>query len=240
MTTTEQTWGPWKLALRVIDEPVEVFRQLAVRPAVWAPIVTMVIVVALTSFTMPSEPIAQATRTQMEAAQRRAPDQITDEAIEERVELATSTRGRAISLASQVVIYLLGFAVVAAVLMLVFGAVGSEPLKFKDEFAIVTHAFMPQLLGFILIVLLTRFAGIEQLSLSLGFLFDSESSLFMHNLGNQFTLFGTWNMVLLALGNQIRTGAKTLGGPLAIVGGLWVLLNVVLGAMVTFLAGLAG
>jgi hypothetical protein len=240
MMTNEQTWGPWRLTLRVIDEPAEVFRRLAARPTAWVPIVTMVIVVALTSFAMPSEPIAEATRTQMEAVQRRAPDQITDEAIEERVELATSARGRAISLASQIVIYLIGFAAVAAVLMLVFGAVGSEPLGYKDEFAIVTHAFVPQLLGFILIVLLTRFAGVQQLSLSLGFLFDSESAPFMHNVGNQFTLFGAWNMVLLALGNQIRTGAKTLGGPLAIVGGLWVLLNVVLAAMVTFLAGLGG
>ena len=240
MNTTEQQWGPWKLALRVIDEPVEVFKQLAVRPTSWVAIVLLVVISGVAAFGMPAGPIQEATRAQMESAQQRSPDRITDEMIEERVEGVASPQGRAIIAGSQIVFYLIGFVVVAAVLMLVFGAMGSESIKFKDEFAIVTHAFLPQLLGFILIVLLTRFAGFEELTLSLGFLFDAEASPFLNNLGTQFTLFGAWNMVLLALGNQIKTGAKSLGGPLMVVGGLWVVMNLLFAGLATAFAGLAG
>ena len=240
MNTTEQQWGPWKLALRVIDEPVEVFRQLAVRRTTWVPIVLLVVISAVAGFGMPAGPIQEATRTQMESAQQRSPDRVTDEMIEERVEGVASAGGRAMIAGSQIVFYLIGFVIVAAVLMLVFGAMGSESIKFKDEFAIVSHAFVPQLLGFLLIVLLARFAGFEELTLSLGFLFDAEASPFLSNLGTQFTLFGAWNMVLLALGNQVKTGAKSLGGPLMVVGGLWVTANLLFAGLASAFAGMAG
>ncbi len=240
MTTSEQQWGPWKLALRVIDEPAEVFKQLAARRTSWVPIVLLVVITGVAAFGMPAGPIQEATRAQMESAQQRSPDRITDEMIEERVEGVAGPRGRAIIAGSQIVFYLIAFVVVAATLMLIFGAMGSEPIKFKDEFAIVTYAFVPQLAGVILILLLARFAGFEELTLSLGFLFDAEASPFLNNLGTQFTPFGAWNMVLLALGNQIKTGAKSLGGPLMVVGGLWVVVNLLFAGLATAVAGMVG
>ncbi len=240
MNTTEQQWGPWKLALRVIDEPAEVFKQLAARRTSWVPIVLLVVITGVAAFGMPAGPIQEATRAQMESAQQRSPDRITDEMVEERVEGVAGPRGRAIIAGSQIVFYLIAFVVVAATLMLIFGAMGSEPIKFKGEFAIVTYAFVPQLLGFILIVLLGRFAGFDQMSLSLGFLFDVENSRFLHSVGTQFTLFGAWNVVLLALGNQVKTGAKSLGGPLMVVGGLWVVVNLLFAGLATAAGGLAG
>jgi fumarate reductase subunit D len=240
VNNAEQQWGPWKLALRVIDEPVGVFRQLSTRPTSWVPMVLLVVVTLIMAFGTPAEPIQEMTRQQMESAQQRSPDRITDEMVEDRVERAASPQSRAIFGAGQIVFYLIAFVVVAAVLMLVFGAMGTESIKFKAEFAIVAHAFMPQLLGFILIVLLTRFAGFDELTLSLGFLFDAEASPFLSNLGTQFTLFGAWNMVLLALGNQIKSGSKSLGGPLMVVGGLWVTVNLLFAGLATAFAGLAG
>jgi hypothetical protein len=124
--------------------------------------------------------------------------------------------------------------------MLIFGSMAAEPIRFRDEFAIVMHAYVPQLVGILLIVALMVFAGFEQLRLSLGFLFDRESSPFLYALGSQFTFFGAWNIYLVALGNQVRTGTRGIGGPLAIVGGLWVLVNLGLAALASALGGLAG
>ncbi|MEE9534681.1 MAG: hypothetical protein V3W06_09680, partial [Acidimicrobiia bacterium] len=147
---------------------------------------------------------------------------------------------RVIIFVSQGAFILIMFTVVAAVLMLIFGAMGSEPIKFKDEFSIAAHAYVPQLLGALLIVLLMRFAGADESFLSLGFMFDQEGSPFLHRLGNEFGLFGAWNVFLLALGNQIRTGGKGIGTPLAIVGGLWVLVNLGFAGLATVFGGMAG
>ena len=240
MTTPEQTWGPWMLALRVIDEPLEVFRQLAARPTAWVPIVLLVIATVFLSFGTPAESLQRQTREQMESAQQRAPDRITDEMVADRVERAASLAGRAIGAGVRLAYYLIAFVVVAAVLMLIFGAMGSEQISFKQEFAIVTHAFMPQILGFVLLVLLMRFAGFEQPTISLGFMFDPETQMFLFMLATMLHLFALWNVVLLALGNQVKIGAKGLTGPLAVVGGLWLVWSLLFSGLLTLLAGLGG
>ncbi len=226
--------------MRVIDEPVAVFRQLAAQPRALVPIMLVVIVAAITALGWPGENLRERARNQMEAMQERAPDRITDADIVERVERAAGPVSRVIIFVGRAAVIPIALAVTAAVLMLIFGAMGSEPLKFKDEFAIASHAFVPQLLGLLLIVLLMRFAGTDEFLLSLGFLFDQEGSPFLHQLGNQFGLFGAWNVFLLALGNQIRTGGKGIGTPLAIVGGLWVLVNLGFAGLATAFAGMAG
>ena len=238
MNTVEQTWGPWKLALRVIDEPLEVFRQLTVRPTAWVPIVLMVLSTVFLSFATPAENLQRQTREQMESAQQRAPDRITDEMVEERVERSASVSGRALGAGVRVVWYLIAFVVVAALLMLIFGAMGAESIGFKQEFAIVTHAFMPQILGFVLLVLLMRFAGFEEPTISLSFMFDAENQTFLYMLATMLHLFGLWNMVLLALGNQVKIGAKSLSGPLAVVGGLWLVWSLLFAGLLTLLTGL--
>ncbi len=237
---TEQPKGAWWLALRVIDEPGAVFRQLMVQPRALVPLMLVVIVAAIVAVGLPGETLREQVRDQMEAVQDRAPDQITDADIEQRAERAASPLGRGMIFAGQAAFMLIMLTVVAAVLMLIFGAMGSEPIKFKDEFAIAAHAFVPQLVGALFIMLLMRFAEADQFFLSLGFMFDQEGSPFLHQLGNQFGLFGAWNVFLLALGNQIRTGGKGIGTPLAIVGGLWVLVNLVFAGVATAFGGMAG
>jgi len=231
--------SPWWLAFRVLDEPGIVFRQLAVKPRSLVPLLLFLVCSAILMFGIPAEPMQDATRTQMEAVQERAPDGVTDADIEQRVEFVGSVPGRALAYGGQLVFWLIGFTVATLVLMLVFGALGKEPVGFKAEFAIVTHAFVPQLLGFLVIVGLMRFAGITQPQLSLGFLVSEESG-FLHSFANQFGVFGAWNVYLLALGNQIRTGMKGIGTSLAVVGGLWILVNLIFGGLGSLAGGFGG
>jgi hypothetical protein len=225
--------------VRVLDEPAAVFRALAVSPRVMLPLVLIVVAIAIQMFTWPAESLERAARQQWESVQARNPDAISDEQIEERVEAASSTTGRATGIITQSLFWLIGLAAAAGILTLVFGAVGSEPLTFKDEMAIVAHAFVPQLIGFVLLPLLVRFGALDQPSLSLGFLVDPDAG-FAYVFASQFSLFAVWNVILVALGNQIRTGAKALAGALTIVGGLWLLKNVVMAALISMVGGMAG
>jgi hypothetical protein len=240
-TATDQSWPAWKLALRVIDEPAEVFRQLAVRPQVLIPIILLIITAGFVGLATPSSTLENQAQRRVEAVEQRNPnlDEETRTRMQQQVEGASGMTSRVIIFVAGSIFGLVALAVVASVLMLIFGAQTAEALKFKDEFAIATHAYVPQLLGAVLLVVLAMF-GMENLQLTLGFLFQEDSSSFLYNLANQFGLFGAWNIYLLALGNQVRIGAKGIGGPLSIVGGLWVVVNLAFAAMATFFGGFAG
>ncbi len=229
--------GSWWLAFRVIDEPGEVFRQLAARPRVLVPYLLIAVAGVVFAFGTPESVLRrQAERTADMLAQR-APERFTDAQRLEMLNNAASTVRRAAMAGSVIAVQAVSLLVVAGVLLLVFNAYGSEPLRYKDELAIATHAFVPQLLGMVLLVLLARFAGLEEMQLSLGFLFKEG---FLHDLGVQFTPFGAWNVMLLGLGNQIRTGAKSLTGPLSIIVALWLLANLGFAALSSVFGGLAG
>ncbi len=214
------------LASRVFDEPVQVFTELAARPRALLPIILLVVVTAIVAFGTPDDILQDRARDQIEAVRERA--QLTDEQVQERVEGAASIRNRALlmfgigSVAGVAVL-----ALIAVVLMLIFGATGPEPIKFKTEFGILAHANLISLAGLVLMVILMRFGGIGDPQLSLGFLFGEETSPFLHRFARQITLFGTWHMLLVALGNKILSKAKGIGGPLVIVGGLWLLVKLV-------------
>lgn len=230
--------SPWWLALRVIDEPGAVFRQLAIKPVFVIPIILLVVTTAIVAAGMPSAMLREGAERQAEMMERRAPETFTEADRVEMLESASSTKNRALfifgigSIGSIVVLL-----VVAAVFRLIFGAVGAEPLRFKDELAITTHAWMPQLFGGVLMVLLWRYAGFEE-TLSLGFLVPGEG--FLHNFAAGITLFGLWTVYLLALGNQIRTRMKGIGTALTIVGGLYILVKLVAAGFTTLAMGLGG
>ena len=240
-TPTDQTWPAWKLALRVIDEPAEVFRQLAARPQVLVPIIMLIITAGFVGIATPASTLENQAQRQVQKFEERNPnlDENARTQLQQRVAGAARMRNRAIIFVAGSLVGLIALVVVAAVLQLIFGAQAAEALKFKDEFAIATHAYVPQLLGAVLLVVLAIF-GMENLRLTLGFLFEEDSSSFLYNLANQFGVFGAWNIYLLALGNQIRIGAKGIGAPLAVVGGLWVVVNLAFAAMSMFFGGLGG
>ncbi len=219
----DQPRGPLWLVVRVFDEPGAVFRSLVERPRALAPLLLIVVVSAMVAFVTPAETFRQQTRQQIEQFQQRG--QLTEEQVNERVENAATPAGRAMIFAFAAVGGIVSLAIVSLVLMFIFGTTSGTSVRFKEEFAIAAHAYVPQLLGAVLVVLLATFAGLHQLQLSLGFLFDADSSPFLSRFANQITLFGAWNVFLLALGNQIKTNWKGIGGPLMIVGGLWLLLK---------------
>ena len=234
----------WQL-FRVIDEPGAVFHSLAQRPRSLLPIVALVIVAFVTGFLLPAEQLREQSRRQAEFIQQRAqgvpPEQAEQlqQRAEEMVANAATTKARFTLAIFGAIVPIIALVVTALILMLIFGATGAEPLGFKTEFAVTAHAYVPQLLG-TLVVVGVGMAGIQDVQLSLGFLSDLESSPFLFTFLSQFGIFGVWNVVLLAVGNQILTGGKRLTGPLAIVGGLWILKNLVVAAVVGLTAGAMG
>jgi hypothetical protein len=230
--------SPWWLVLRVIDEPAAVFRQLAAKPVFILPLVLLVVTSAIVAFGMPDSILREQAERQADMIEQRAPDRMTEADRVEMLERATSVQSR--------LLYVFGLGsvggivvllIVAGVMRLVFGAVGAEPLTFKDELAITAHAWVPQLLGGILMIPLWRYVGFEG-NLSLGFLFPGEG--FLHNLAAGITLFGVWTVVLLALGNQMRVRIKGFGTPFAIVFGLYFLVKVVAAGLTTLATGIGG
>jgi len=222
-----QPSGIW-LALRIFDEPSTVFRHLAVRPRYWIPIVLLVITSVVAAYGTPASVFREQMRPRIEAAQRAG--QLTEEQARERLENVGGSTTRIVALVVGAVGGPIILAVVAAVFMLIFGAGGANPVPFKTEFAVVAHAYIVSLAGGLLLILLIRFAGMSQVGFSLGFLFERNSG-FASRFAEQITLFGAWNVYLVALGNKIITKGKGIGGPLAIVGGLWLLLKVGIAAL---------
>ncbi len=230
--------SPLWLAFRVFDEPARVFQELATRPRALVPVISLVVVMALAAFATPTEVLREQTREAMEAF--RQGGQLTDGQVQQRVDAAGKISGRLTVFGMGTAVSLAGLAVVSLVLMLIFGATSSESLRFKSEFGIVAHANMVALAGAVFMLALVSFAGFEQLQLSMGFLFDQESSPFLYRFGSQITAFGAWSVFLLALGNKIKTKATGLGGPLVIVGGLWLLVKAGFALLGGVFGGLGG
>ena len=226
------------LAFRVFDEPTAVFKELAARPRVLVPILCLIVVATFAAFATPGRVLEEQTRAGLEPLQESG--QLTAEQVQERVSNAAGATARLTLFGGGVIGGPLVLVVTAWVLMLIFGATATDPLKFKDEFAIVTHAYMISLAGGVLTVALLAFAGFDEVQLSLGFLFDEESNGFLYRFTNQINLFGAWNVYVLALGNRVKTQAKGIGGALTIVGGLWLVLKVGGALIGGFIAGLGG
>jgi hypothetical protein len=218
--------GPLWLALRVLDEPVAVFRQLAEHPRALAPIILLALAAAVLALGTPAETLRREARNQADAMEDVLGDRFTEEDRLRIIDGAASTRSRAITFAAAIVGGLISITVAALVLKLIFSATSGATITFRDEFAIAAHAYVPQMIGIVLGVALVTFAGLERPDFSLGSLFG-EPGTFLHSFASQLTFFGAWGVFLLAVGNQIKTKAPSVTGALAIVGGLWILLKLV-------------
>ena len=210
------------LAFRVFDEPTRVFQELAVRPHYWVPLACLVLVAAFAAFATPEDVLIEQTRDQIQAAVDRG--QLTQEVADERIQNSGSMQNRVIILVAGTVVGAIMLLIVAGVLSLIFNAMSAEPVGFKREFAVVVHANMAALAGAVLAVLLAMFTGMRQ-PLSLGFLFGEDSG-FLYQFANQITLFGAWDVYLLALGNMVLIRAKKIGTALMIIVGLWLLAKI--------------
>ncbi len=220
----------WWLALRTFDEPRQVFEDLARRPRWGVPLLLIVLASAVGAFGPPRAALEDAARQRAAAFQARSPERFTDENARAMVEGAATPKARLLIFGLGTVFAVVSLTVVSLILLWVFGATAASPLRFADEFAIVMHSYLPQLAGILLTVGLMR-AGVPGFEVpdpsnwSLSFLFDDTPQTFRYVLASRFTLFGAWNVFLLALGNQVKTGSRSLTSPLLVVAGLWTLFN---------------
>ena len=239
--STDHGHGAWWLGLRVFDEPGVVFSELVQKPRVLVPILFLFLVSpVLIAIGTPASVFREQVEQRLDIQESRSPGSVSAEDREQALAEADSPVKRALIVGASVVFGPIILAIVALVLQLIFNALAPEGVKFKQEMAVVAHAWMPQFLGAIVLVILTVGLGMEQLQLSLGFLFAKDQSSFLYNFANGITIFGTWSMVLVAVGNQHLTKAKTLGTSLVIVAGLWIGVKLAGAALASFLAGLAG
>ncbi len=230
----------WWLAFRVLDEPGTVFAEIAARPRFLVPfLVLFAAAPAFFAVTAPDSAYQAQVEQLIAIEENQDPGSVTSERRAEMMEEAASPARRARLLAVGVIVGPIVIAIVAAVLMLIFNAMAADRITFKQEYSVILHAWMPQLFAALLVPVLA-IAGIEQLQLSLGFLFSSDQSSFMYQFANGITLFGAWSMVLVAMGNQVLSKSSSLGGSLTIVAGLWLLVKVAAAGLGSLVAGLAG
>jgi Yip1 domain len=232
--------SPWWLAVRVLDEPGAVFAELAARPRALIPIILILIVMVGTAIGMPTRVLRSATERQLQTIEQRHPGALTPEARERAMARTGSPITRVTIFLGGTVTSLVMLLIVAGALRLVFNGLSQDPISFRHEWAIATHAYVPQILGAIATVVAVAVLNDAQFRFSLGLLFNPDSGSFTYHLANQFGLFGAWNVYLLALGNQIKTKAKGIGTPLAIVGSLWIVANLLLAGLQSMFGGLMG
>ena len=232
--------SPWWLALRVLDEPGAVFTELAARPRALIPIVLLLIVMAVTALGMPTRVLRSATERQFQTIEQSHPGADTPEMRERALARTGSPLTRVTIFVGGTITSLVVLLIVAAVLRLAFNGLSQEPIGFRHEWAIATHAYVPQILGAIATLVAITVLNDAQFRFSLGLLFNPDSGGFTYRLANQFGVFGAWNVYLLALGNQVKTKAKGFGTPLLIVGGLLIATNLLLAGLQTVFGGLVG
>jgi hypothetical protein len=237
--TAEPKSALW-LALRVFDEPARVFAQLSEQPRALVPILLIALVSVGVAFGMPSQVLRSAAEQQLKIMEQRRPGGVTPDIREKALSSGTGTTARVLVAAAGTVNSLVVLAVTSGVLLLCFNGLSGAALTFRDEWSLAAHAFLPQTLGAIVTVIGVAMLEDPQFRISLGFLVGEDSSRFLHHFANQFTFFGAWSAYLLALGNQIRTRDKSIAGPFAIVGGLWLLGNLVSAGIATMFASLTG
>lgn len=235
-----QPRSPWWLVLRVLDEPGAVFRELAVRPRAMLPVILYLVVALGTTVGLPASVMRSAAEAQFQKLEQSHPGMVRPEVRQQAMERAGSVRGRVTGFVFAAVIGLAMFLAVAGVLRPVFSGLAPDPITFRQEWAIAVHAYVPQILGMVATLIAIVALNDVQFRFSLGLLFNPDSGGFVYRLANQFTLFGAWNVYLLALGNQVRIKSKSIATPLMVVGGFWVAVNLLWAGVQSAMGGLLG
>lgn len=207
-----------RLAIHVFDDPVATFRTLARRPVFMLPIVLIACVTAVITFGTPTRVLEETVRAQVTRLEQQTGKSINEQMRSAMLTRVGSASARARSFAFGTAGALLLLVVVAAVLKLIFGAGAPDPITFRQEFAIASHAYLVTLLGAVITLGVIALTGNGTFSVSLGFL---ASSGFLAVYLSQLTVWGVWFVILLAIGNRELVRGESLIGPLVIIGGLW-------------------
>lgn len=239
MTTPEQpdAGGPkpsaFALALHVFDDPVQTFRTLVRFPVFALPIILIVIVAGIGAIAVPGAVLRQATQRTYERIEQRTGKPLPDSVKSAAVNKAAAPTRRAIGVVSQTVVGVLWLVILAAVMKLIFGAGAADPITFRQEFAMAAHANLVVLLGGLVTIGMILATGRLNVSVSLGFLAPSG---FAHAYLSRLTVWGAWDVFLLAMGNKVLGKADSLTGPLVIIGGLWLAVNIPLALLTGFMS----
>ena len=223
------------LALHVFDDPAGTFTKLAARPTAWLPIVLIVLVSAFAQFMMPVQLQRQQAERMMQRIEQRTGNPIPQATRDAQLAKIASPVRRVTGAVSAIIMALVILVIIAAVCKLIFGAGAPEPIKFRQEFAVVAHANIVWLLGMVVTTFMIRATGRLDAGVSLGFLAPSG---FAHAYLTLVSVWAVWFVVLLAIGNKILARSKSLTGPLVILGALWLVLNIPFAFLMKFAMGL--
>lgn len=215
--------SPLGRILGVFIAPARTFAAIARRPGWVAPLLLSTVLSVLgTAVLLPRMDFEAVVREQLAAR---------DETIsEERVEkaLAVQKRFAPLGYAWAVLAPTLVGLLIAAIFWLSFKAFGWE-LSFRQSFGATCHAFLPNLLSAILLILfalrLERFNPADLGDLvrsSPAFLVDRPANPVLHSLLQSLDVFSIWALVLFVVGYSVAAKVSR-GKAAAIIGSLWAL-----------------
>ncbi len=229
----EPSGNPFGNAVKVLVNPSQTFRSIAVRPTWWAPIVIVVILSCLITYTYGKRAGWEGfMRKQIESSSRTAqmPAEQKERIIEQQAKY-----GPIFGYVFSVVGPLVAMLVVGGVLMLVFNLGMAAGLTAKQYFAAAAYGWMPEALKGVLAFPVMFLKEPDMLDIqnlvatNLAAVMDAETtSKWLLRLGTSMDLFNIWNIALISIGISTMTKGKiSFGKALAGVLGLfvvWVLL----------------
>jgi hypothetical protein len=205
----------------VFFEPGKTFADIGRKPSWVVPLLLLVVFTIAVTFTM-GQKIGweQMVRQQMEANPRTA--QLTAEQREAQIAIGVRMGG---IFAYAVPVFLPVYYLIVSGVLLAMTAMMSAGLRFKQVFAIVTHANLPGLVSAVLMIVVmylknpSDFNAQNPLAFNPAAFMDPEtSSKFLFSLATSLDLFSFWIIFLLATGLHAAAGRKlSFGGALTAV-----------------------
>ncbi len=229
----EPAGNPFGNAVKVLFSPGQAFRSIAVRPTWWAPIVIVMILSCLITYTYGKRAGWEGfMRKQIESSSRTAqmPAEQKERIIEQQAKYAPI-----FGYVFSVVGPLAAMLIVGGVLLFVFNFGMAAGLTAKQYFAVAAYGWMPEVIKGLLAFPVMFLKEPDMLDIqnlvatNLAAVMDAETtSKWLLRLGTSMDLFNIWNIALISIGISTMTKGKiSFGKALAGVLGLfvvWVLL----------------
>ena len=219
-----------------IVNPRPTFEDIARRPSWLAPLLVVIVLGLATTYVIGQRVgwanVIQRQISQSASAQRRMeqlpPDQRAN-VINQQSKIAPI-----FAYAANIIIFPIACLVIAGILMGAFNATASAGLDFKTSFGIVTHAYMPSVIAFLLAILIMYLKSPDQLDVqnlvasNLGAVLSSDTPRWLVSLGTSIDLFSFWMIALLAVGfSAARPKKITMSKGLTWVVMLWLVYVVI-------------
>ena len=223
-----QSWmGALARIINVLITPKAAFEDIAQRPTWLAPLV-LISLVSIAVIAIYSQRVGWRAYMEKQFADNPRTAQMTADQREEALDRGVRW-AQAIGYISSVVGTLAAAAIVASVLLGAFNLLASAQLNFKTVFGIVSHAWMPYVVGGVLGIGMLYIEPAENnvdienlVPLHLGAFLSNDSARWLRTLASSFNLFSLWAILLMAVGLAAARPKKVrFGTALRIVGGLW-------------------